>query len=122
MAVKLTEAQKRAEAEAAVLAKIAAMPEPWRPMAERIHTAILAAAPGLEAATWYGMPGYKKDGKPICFFRADKQYMTFGFTQDAGLAAEPGASHQLISSGWFLTALDEATEAEIGILVRKAVR
>jgi hypothetical protein len=39
----------------------------------------------------YGMPGYAKDGKTVCFFRADKKYMTFAFTQEANLTREEGA-------------------------------
>jgi hypothetical protein len=37
------------------------------------------------------MPGYAKDGKTVCFFRADKKYMTFGFTLEANLTREEGA-------------------------------
>jgi hypothetical protein len=73
-------AAKRAAAEAAVLAKIAAMPEPWRTMGERVHAVIVRSAPALQPTVWYGMPAYAKDGKAVCFFRADKKYMTFGFT------------------------------------------
>jgi hypothetical protein len=65
------------------------------------------------------MLGYAKDGRTVCFFRADKNYVTFGFTQEAGLTCEEGAPHKVIESGWFLTELDEATEARISGLVRK---
>jgi hypothetical protein len=44
--------------------------------------------------------------------------MTFGFTQEAGLVPEPGASHQLIECAWFLTSLDDATEKKISAIVR----
>src|SRR5436309_3572222 len=43
-----------AEAEADVLAKIAAMPAGDRQIAERIHAIIKASAPGLSPRTWYG--------------------------------------------------------------------
>jgi hypothetical protein len=116
-------AAKKADGEAAVLAavldKIAAMPEPYRVMGERLHALILRSAPALQPTTWYGMPGYAKDGKTICFFRADKKYMTFGFTQEANLTPEEGASHQLIASAWYFTALDDATEARLSAIVRK---
>jgi hypothetical protein len=49
-----------------VLAKIAAMPEPYRAMGERLPALILCSAPVLQPATWYGMPAYAKDGKTIC--------------------------------------------------------
>ena len=111
---------KKADGEAAVLAKIAAMPAPYRAMGERLHALILRSAPALQPATWYGMPGYAKDGKTICFFRANKKYMTFGFTQEANLTPEEGAPHQLIESAWYFTALDDATEAKLCAIVRKA--
>lgn len=113
-------AAMEAEAEVAVLSKIAAWPEPFRVIGERLHALILRNAPGLKPRTWYGMPGYEKDGKTVCFFRADKNYMTFGFTQDAGLTCKDGAPHKLIESAWFLTELDSATEAKISALLRNA--
>jgi len=65
------------------------------------------------------MPGYAKDSRTICFFRADKKYMTFGFTQEANLNCAEGAPDQLIESGWYFTALDDATEAKLSAMVRK---
>jgi hypothetical protein len=109
----------KADAEAAVLAKIAAMLEPYRAMGERLHALILRSAPALQPTVWYGMPGYAKDGKIVCFFRADKKYMTFGLTQDANLTREESAPHQLIESAWYFTALDDATEAKLSAIVRK---
>ena len=109
----------KADGEAAVLAKIAAMPEPYRAMGERLHALILRSASALQPAVWYGMPGYAKDGKTVCFFRAEKKYMTFGFTQEANLEREAGAPHQLIESAWYFTALDDATEARLSAIVRK---
>ncbi len=112
-------AAKKANGEAAALAKIAAMPAPFRAMGERVHAVILRSAPALEPTVWYGMPAYKRDGKTVCFFRADKKYMTFGFTQDANLIPEEGAPHQLIECAWYFTALDDATEAKLSAIVRK---
>ncbi len=112
-------AAKNASGEAGVLAKIAAWPEPWRALGERLHLLILRSAPALQPATWYGMPGYARDGKTVCFFRADRKWMTFGFTQEANLVPEEGAPHQLIECAWFFTALDHATEARLSALVRR---
>src|SRR5947209_14810580 len=53
----------KADGESAVLAAIAAMQEPDRAMAERLHAIIKASAPALSPKTWYGMPAYAKDGK-----------------------------------------------------------
>ena len=112
-------AAMKAMGEAAVLEKVAAMPEHFRAMGERIHALIVRSAPALQSTVWYGMPAYAKDGEAVCFFRADKKYMTFGFTQQASLTREEGAPHQLIESAWYFTALDEATEAKLSAIVRR---
>jgi len=65
------------------------------------------------------MPAYRKAGKVICFFRLDK-YMTFGLTEDAILAREEGATHQLIGTSWFFTELGDSTVAKLSDIVRKA--
>jgi len=114
-------ATKKSDVEAAVLAKIAAMPEPYRGMGERLHALILRSEPALQPRVWYGMPGYAKakDSPVICFFRADK-YMTFGLTEKANFTREEGAPHQLLESAWFFTSLDDATEAKLSAILRKA--
>jgi hypothetical protein len=109
----------KAGGETSVLPKIAAMPAPYRALGERLHAVILRSAPALKPTLWYGMPAYAKDGKVICFFRADK-YMTFGLTDKANNALEEGAPHQLRESAWFFTAMDDATEAKLSAIVRKA--
>ena len=110
----------KADAEAAVLAKIAEMPEPDRSMAERLHAIIKESAPDLSPKLWYGMPAYAKDGKVVCFFQsADKfksRYATFGFNDDANL--DDGA---MWPTSFALTELTPAGEAEIRALVKKAV-
>lgn len=106
------------DGEAAVLAKIAEMPEPYREMGERLHSVIMRSAPALQPGLWYGMPAYRKNDKVICFFRVDR-YMTFGLTEDANLVREDDR-HQLIGSSWFLTELDDATEGQFSDIVRRA--
>jgi hypothetical protein len=110
---------EKADGEAAVLAKIAAMPPLYRAMGERLHALILRSAPVLQPALWYGMPAYAKEGKTVCFFRADK-YMTLGLTDNANHTLAEGAPHQLRESAWFFTAMDDATEAKLSAIVRKA--
>jgi hypothetical protein len=82
----------KAEGESDVLAKIAAMQEPDRAMAKRLHAIIKASAPALSPKTWYGMPAYAKDGKVVCFFQSAQKfksrYATFGFSDTAHLAEE----------------------------------
>jgi uncharacterized protein YdhG (YjbR/CyaY superfamily) len=111
----------KADGEAAVLAKIAEMPEADRVMAERLHAIITASAPALAPKTWYGMPAYAKDGKVVCFFQAaDKfksRYATFGF--DAAAKLDEGSMWPV---AFALTALTAADEARIAALVKKAVR
>ena len=57
-AAKERRAQKAGKTDglADVLAKIAAMDDPDRAIAEKVHALVLAAAPDLEVRTWYGMP------------------------------------------------------------------
>jgi hypothetical protein len=112
-------AAKEADGEARVLEKIAAMPPPYRAMGERVHALIRRSAPALQPTLWYGMPAYAKEGKTVCFFRSDKKYMTFAFTQEANLTREEGAPHQLIESAWYFTGLDDATEARLSAIVCK---
>jgi uncharacterized protein YdhG (YjbR/CyaY superfamily) len=110
----------KANAERAVLDKIAEMPASDRALAERLHAIITASAPALSPKTWYGMPAYAKDGKVVCFFQAaDKfktRYATFGFNDSANL--DEGA---MWPTAFALTDLTAADEARIGELVSKAV-
>lgn len=104
---------------AAVLEKIDAMPAPFNEMGRRLHVLITAAVPILQPDTWYGMPAYTKNGKTLCFFRADKDYMTFGITLDANLTRDEDAPDQLIGSAWYFAALDAPTEARLSAIVRR---
>jgi uncharacterized protein YdhG (YjbR/CyaY superfamily) len=108
-------------AESAALEAIAAMPEPDRSMAKRIHEIVKASAPTLSPKTWYGMPAYaNKDGKVVCFFTAaskfNSRYATFGFNDDANL--DEGA---MWPASFALKELTAAEEAKIAALVKKAV-
>src|SRR5581483_5700662 len=103
----------KADGEAAALAKIAEMPQPYRAMGARLHALILQSAPALSPAVRWGMPMYAKAGKNLCFFRATKSHMTLGFTDEANLTREEGAGMQI-------TDLAAATERKIAVLVRKA--
>src|SRR5207237_6248688 len=62
--------KNKADGESAVLAAIAAMQEPDRAMAKRLHAIIKASAPALSSKTWYGMPAYAKDDNVVCFFQS----------------------------------------------------
>ncbi len=108
-----------ADAEAAVLSKIAAWPDPYAAMGERIHQIIIETVPELRPRLWYGMPGYAKSGPVLLFFNVEER-MSFGLTEKANTSLDEGATDQLIASAWFLTALDKPTEARIAAIVRKA--
>ena len=110
----------KADGESAVLATIAAMPEPYRAMGERLHAIIKASAPALSPKVWYGMPAYAKDGKVVCFFRSGEKfterYMTLGFNDVANL--DEGHMWPI---AFALKELTAAEEARIAALVKKAV-
>ncbi|MDQ2913963.1 MAG: hypothetical protein M3T56_11990 [Chloroflexota bacterium] len=126
-ALKETIADQKAAArgldgESALLAKIAAMAEPDRGMAKRIHAIVKANASSLSSTTWYGMPAYaNKAGKAVFFFQ-DKakfkaRYATIGFNDTANL--DEGVMWPV---AFALKGLTAAEEARIGALVKKAVR
>jgi len=110
----------KAEGENAVLAAIAAMKEPDRAMATRIHTIIKTSGPALSPKTWYGMPAYTKDGKVVCFFKSAQKfstrYATLGFSDTAKL--DDG---DMWPAEFALKKLTPTTEARISALVKKAV-
>jgi len=110
----------REEGEKAVLAAIAALKEPDRSIATRLHAIIKATAPSLMPKTWYGFPAYAKDGKIICFFQyAEKfntRYSELGFNDAAKL--DDGAMWPV---RYALKALTATEEARIVALVKKAV-
>jgi uncharacterized protein YdhG (YjbR/CyaY superfamily) len=110
----------KADGESDVLAKIAAMQEPDRAMAKRLHAIIKASAPALSPKTWYGMPAYAKDGKVVCYFQSAQKfksrYATFGFSDTAHL--DEG---DMWPVAFALKELTAAEEARIGALVKKAV-
>jgi len=110
----------KADGEGAVLAKIAAMQEPDRVMAKRLHAIIKASAPDLSPKTWYGMPAYAKDGNIVCFFQSAQKfktrYATLGFSDKARL--DEGA---MWPTAFALKELTASEEAKISALVKKAV-
>ena len=112
--------KNKAEGERDLLAAVAAMPEPDRSMAKRIHEIVKASAPSLSPKTWYGMPAYaNQDGKVVCFFTAaskfNSRYATFGFNDVANL--DEGA---MWPASFALKELTAAEEARIGALVERA--
>jgi hypothetical protein len=118
----LKEEAVKEEGEKVALAAIAAMQEPDRSMAMRIHAIIKEGAPTLLAKTWYGMPAYaNKDGKIVCFFQTSQKfntrYSTLGFNDSANL--DEGV---MWPTSYALKELAAVEEAKIAALVKKAVR
>ncbi|MEU9082601.1 DUF1801 domain-containing protein [Streptomyces sp. NPDC048357] len=113
-------ADKAAEAERDVLAKIAEMQDSDRIMAERVHAVVKANAPVLAPKLWYGMPSYALDGKVVCFFQSAEKfkarYATLGFSDLATL--DEGA---MWAAGFALTEVTAEVEERIAALVKQAV-
>jgi uncharacterized protein YdhG (YjbR/CyaY superfamily) len=108
------------DGEADVLAKIAAMGDSDRALAERVHALVKDTAPELVPRTWYGMPAYAKDGKVVCYFQdAGKfkaRYATLGFSDKANL--DDGEMWPVVFALKQLTAKEEG---KIVKLVKRAV-
>jgi uncharacterized protein YdhG (YjbR/CyaY superfamily) len=115
----LKAAEDGAEGESAALAAIAAMQEPDRVLAERLHAIIKESAPALSPKTWYGFPAYARDGKIVCFFQPAAKFKTryaeLGFNDAAHL--DEGAMWPV---AFALKELTAAEEARIVALVKKA--
>ena len=118
-AQELKASSKKSDVEGDVLAAIAAMPEPDRSMATRLHTLVKTSAPALSPKTWYGMPAYAKDGNVICFFQSAQKfktrYATFGFNHAANL--DDGVMWPV---AFALKELTADAEARLAALVRRA--
>ncbi|HYK97264.1 MAG TPA: DUF1801 domain-containing protein [Candidatus Acidoferrales bacterium] len=113
---------KGMEGEALLLQKIAAMKDPDKSMAKKLHAIVKANAPSLMPTTWYGMPAYSnKDGKAVVFFqdaaKFKARYATLGFNDTAKL--DDG---ELWATSYALKEMTPAVEAKIAALVKKAAR
>lgn len=113
-------ADKAAQAEQDVLAKIAEMQDSDRVMAERVHAVVTDVAPVLAPKLWYGMPAYALDGKVVCFFQSAEKfkarYATLGFSDQAKLDDGP-----MWAAGFALTEVTAEVEERIAALVKRAV-
>ena len=114
-----SQADKNAEGEADVVAKIKELPGPDREMAQRIHEIVKESAPELVSRTWYGMPAYTREGKVVCFYKAaskfNGRYATFGFEDQASL--DDG---EMWPTSYAVIKLTPAVEKQIAELVKKA--
>ena len=105
---------------AEVREKIAAMAPADREIGEAVYRIVTETAPELEPKTFYGMPGFAKDGKILCFFQdAGKfkvRYCTFGFQDNANL--DDG---EMWPASFAITKMTPAVGKRIKELVLKAV-
>ncbi|MDP9793445.1 uncharacterized protein YdhG (YjbR/CyaY superfamily) [Catenuloplanes nepalensis] len=118
-AAELKRQKNSATAEADLLAKIAELGDDDRALAERLHALVREHAPQLTAKTYYGMPGWAKDGKVLVFLQpAGKfktRYATLGFNDNAML--DDGA---MWPSAYAITALTPEHEDLVAGLLKRA--
>ena len=112
---------KQADGLQAVLDAIAKMAPEDRALAERVHVAVTASAPGLAPKTWYGMPAYANaDGKVVVFFqdsgKFNYRYSTLGFQDAANL--DDG---DIWPAAYALQAWSPAVEKKVVALVKAAI-
>lgn len=114
-AKELKVAATKAEGLKAALDSIAEMPAADRAIGKRIHDLVTAAAPHLEAKTWYGQPAYAKDGQVVVFFQAASKfkvrYCTLGFNEAAQL--DDGTMWPVAFAVKSLSAADEKRITEL---------
>lgn len=118
---KRSKSANKAETEAAeVLEKIAEMPDADRAIAEKVHQIVAEEAPLLSPKTWYGMPGWAKDGKIVLFFQGSEKfktrYATLGFNDIATI--DEGS---MWPTAYALTKLTAADEKTLRALIKKSV-
>lgn len=108
-----------ADGVAAVDAAIKVLPADERKIVGRIHEIVMEVAPDLNPKTYYGMPGWARDGKILCFVQpASKfgtRYSTLGFEQPAKL--DDG---DMWATSFAVLAVGAAEEKQIRALVTKA--
>jgi uncharacterized protein YdhG (YjbR/CyaY superfamily) len=112
--------QKQQDLDKALAEAIAKLPDDERKMAEKIDAIVREHAPMLASKTYYGMPGWARDGKVCVFMQpASKfkvRYSTIGFDPISNL--DDG---DMWPTYFALTELTAASEAKIRALVTKAV-
>ena len=112
---------KAEEAAAAVAEKIAELKGVDKTVAEALDAIVKEHAPDLTPKTYYGMPGYAKDGKVLVFYQAaakfDTKYGTVGFQDNAAL--DDGS---MFPVAYGFTGLTDADKKKLAELVRKAAK
>ncbi len=99
----------KGEGESAVQARIAALQEPSRSILARLHPLVMKHAKGLDPAVRYGFAIYMREGKMVLVAAPRKSYVSFGYTNDSGIAGEPVQ----------FTSADQVSEAQVADMVRR---
>lgn len=112
--------QKQQDLDKALADVIAQLPEDERVMAEKIDAIVREHAPELASKTYYGMPGWARDGK-ICVFmqpatKFKVRYCTIGFDPTANL--DDG---DMWPTSFAILKIGPAEEEKIIALVKRAV-
>jgi len=112
--------QKQHDLDRALAEAIANLPDEEREMAKKIEAIVREHAPMLAAKTYYGMPGWARDGKVCVFMQpASKfkvRYCTIGFDPIAKL--DDG---NMWPTSFAILEIGPAEERTITALVKKAV-
>lgn len=112
---------KAEEAAAEVAKKIAELEGVDKKVAEALDKIVKEHAPDLAPKTYYGMPGYAKDGKILVFYQPGAKfgtkYGTIGFQDNA--AIEEGS---MFPVAYGFTDITAADEKKLAALVKKAAQ
>ena len=112
--------QKQEDLDKAQAEAIAKLPANERKMAATIDAIVRKHAPMLASKTYYGMPGWARDGK-VCVFmqpasKFKTRYCTIGFDPSANL--DDG---DMWPTSWAILTIGPAEEKKIAALVKHAV-
>ena len=112
--------QKQQDLDVAMAAAIAKLPDKEREMAETIDAIVREHAPMLAAKTYYGMPGWAREGK-VCVFMSPAskfgvRYSTIGFEQTSNL--DDG---DMWPTSFAILNIGPAEKSKIIALVKKAM-
>ena len=112
--------QKQQDLDKALAEAIGKLPNDERKIAEKIDAIVREHAPMLASKTYYGMPGWARDGKVCVFMQpASKfkvRYCTIGFDPIANL--DDGV---MWPTSLALLEIGSAEEKKITALIKKAV-
>lgn len=112
--------QKQEDLDKALADVIAQLPADERKMAEKLDAIVRKHAPTLASKTYYGMPGWARDGKVLVFMQPAAKfkvrYCTIGFDPIANL--DDGT---MWPTSFAILKIGPAEEKKIVALVKKAV-